>query len=154
MHSNVQRDKNSCGTNLCDPRLTCIICINESHTEICRFMVFDDIISISSIDNSLVSHLIFVQKYNKLFCLAKCEYTLYYCSFPSYQLLAHRWSISQIASFDIPLLPPPARCLLQRASVYPSLYHLQKLMLHVCIFTSFDCHYIFTAKLLALHGLQ
>ena len=32
--------KNLCITNLCDRRLTHIIRINKSHTEICRFMVY------------------------------------------------------------------------------------------------------------------
>ena len=32
--------KNLCGTNLCDQRLTRIIRINKSHTEICRFTVY------------------------------------------------------------------------------------------------------------------
>ena len=40
MHSNVWCDKNLCGTNLCDLRLTRINHINKSHAETCRFMVF------------------------------------------------------------------------------------------------------------------
>ena len=39
MHSNVWLDKNLCGTNLCDQRLTRIICIYKSHAEICHFRV-------------------------------------------------------------------------------------------------------------------
>ena len=39
MYCNVWHDKNLCGTNLCDWRLTCIICINKTHTEKCWFMV-------------------------------------------------------------------------------------------------------------------
>ena len=35
------RDKNLCGTNLCDQRLTHIICINKSHPEICRFIGYN-----------------------------------------------------------------------------------------------------------------
>ena len=41
MHCNIWHDKSLCGTNLCDWRLTCIICINKSHTEICHFMVYN-----------------------------------------------------------------------------------------------------------------
>ena len=33
MHSSVWHDKNLCGTNSCDLRLTCIIRINKSHVE-------------------------------------------------------------------------------------------------------------------------
>ena len=36
MHCNIWHDKNLCGTNLCDRRLTRI---NKSHAEICRFTV-------------------------------------------------------------------------------------------------------------------
>ena len=39
MLSNVWRDKNLRGTNLCDLRLTRIIRINKSHAEICTFTV-------------------------------------------------------------------------------------------------------------------
>ena len=35
----IWRDKNLCGTNSCDQRLTRMIRINKSHTEICRFTV-------------------------------------------------------------------------------------------------------------------
>ena len=39
MHCNVWRDKNLCGTNLCDRRLIRIICINKTRAEKCRFTV-------------------------------------------------------------------------------------------------------------------
>ena len=39
MHCNVWRDKNLCGTNLCDRHLTHIIRINKTHAEKCRFTV-------------------------------------------------------------------------------------------------------------------
>ena len=39
MHCNVWCDKNLCGTNLCDQRLTHIIHINKTRAEKCRFMV-------------------------------------------------------------------------------------------------------------------
>ena len=39
MHNNIWYDKNLCSTNLCDQRLTRIICINISHAEICCFTV-------------------------------------------------------------------------------------------------------------------
>ena len=39
MHCNVWRDKNLCGTNLCDRRLTHIIHINKTRAEKCRFTV-------------------------------------------------------------------------------------------------------------------
>ena len=32
--------KKLCGTNLCDLHLTCIICINKSHAEICRLRYY------------------------------------------------------------------------------------------------------------------
>ena len=40
MHCNVWRDKNLCGTNLCDQRLTRIIRINKTRAEKCRFTVY------------------------------------------------------------------------------------------------------------------
>ena len=38
--------KNLCSTNLCDLRLTHIIRINKSHTKICRFTVFRQIVDL------------------------------------------------------------------------------------------------------------
>ena len=64
----------------------------------------------------------FGQMYNIPFCLARCEYIL---PFPSYWLLGRCWSLTQTVFFDIPV-SLPIRCLLQRAWVYPPLYHLQK----------------------------
>ena len=40
-YSNIWRDKNLCGTNLCNLCLTRIIRINKSHAEICRFTVIN-----------------------------------------------------------------------------------------------------------------
>ena len=39
MHYKVQRDKNLCGTNLCDWHLTRIIRMNKTRAEKCRFTV-------------------------------------------------------------------------------------------------------------------